>query len=170
MINRFFLVLATVGLLSGTVPAWGQGISEKAAEALAAISVLKTDPLGKDARKAITTVGEYANSETSVMVVVRASYFPELDTVGADNFNLLMASYLAGNMEPQILNSRTVDHPLQGMKTVLHTYTLLREKGTIHEVPEFEKWKHLGDEEFEILLKKLRASDTLMENPLGVMQ
>jgi hypothetical protein len=165
-----FVLLAFACLLAGAAPSWGQGLPDKATEVLEAIRVLRTDPLGKDAPQAMTKVGEYAHSESSVMVIVRASYFPELDTVGPQNFNLLMASYLAGNMEPQIINARTVDHPLDGMKAMLHTYRLLREKDAIDEIRDFERWKFMGDEELGTLLKKLKASDTLPENPLGVIQ
>jgi len=104
---------------------------------LKVISMLEADPAGKDAEEAMSIIVNFAQASNDVLVVIIPRYLPWLTRKPkVDNREILLASFVAGNVRAQLQKQIKKNHPAEGLHFMLGVYTKLRAKELIEKIPE----------------------------------
>jgi len=98
------------------------------AQALKAIDVFQKDPTSKEGFAAASTFMTFASKSPSVHISISKAVVPwkkDKDASDADTRKILLAAYVAGNLESQLKSGHAVDDVYAGWEQVLMTYTQL---------------------------------------------
>ena len=118
---------------------WTKKITPEAT--LKAIQIFKNDPTGEYAEGALSIIVNYAKNSPDVIATLQSELFPfEFDKIEVKAQTIFLGSFIAGNIEPQILQKTKKDFPFEGVKLLLYTYTKLRDKNLFKKNKTFEEW------------------------------
>ena len=142
-----FLGLLLFLSLSTIAPAADQPITKAAA--LKAISTFQKEPTSKEGFAAASTFMAFAAKSPTVHISISKAVVPwkkDNDASDADTRKILLAAYVAGNLESQLKSGRADDDVYAGWEQVLTTYAQLlhiNSAAKIEEVDELrEKDEH----------------------------
>jgi len=125
-LSAFFLGLLL--LVSGHDSTFAADADITKAQALKAIDVFQKDPTSKDGFAAASTFMAFAAKSPTVHISISKAVVPwkkDKDASDADTRKILLAAYVAGNLESQLKGGHAVDDVYAGWEQVLTTYTQL---------------------------------------------
>jgi hypothetical protein len=108
--------------------------------ALKAIGLFRDDPLSEDGRAAAAIIVTFVDKSHDVVVGLSKKVFPVFDAPGVSKkeTNALMAAFIAGNLDSQLLRGVKKDDPYAGDLQLIQTYRQLQKKNPRLKVPDIE--------------------------------
>lgn len=103
------------------------------------IKIIETDPLGNDADKAAGEILKFATDSEDVEVRLSSEVIPFLDEEDTRYNSILIASFIAGNIKPQLINRAKGNDAYSGILLELATYEKIRQKENSFKINELEK-------------------------------
>jgi len=109
--------------------------------ALKAIGLFRDDPLSEDGRGAAAIIVTFVDKSHDVVVGLSKKVFPVFDAPGVskNETNALMAAFIAGNLDSQLLRGVKKDDPYAGDLQMIQTYRQLQQKNPKLKIPAIEK-------------------------------
>lgn len=127
---------------------------------LEAITLFEEDPLRREIPMIMALITQFAMKSPDVNVVITMDLLPWLNAdPNPDPSNILLASYVAGNIRPQLEKKVNNNHSVEGIKFLLKIYAALKEKGKIPKIEHLEQWKELNEKELAGTIEKLIKDD-----------
>lgn len=109
--------------------------------ALTAIERYQKDPLAPDAGTLLSVIAKFAKQSEDVSILIDLKYFPtEFKSLESKNASQLLGAYIAGNVEYQVRNGIKENRPVEGILSMLSTYSSLKNSGAIETLPSFKDW------------------------------
>ena len=137
---QLMVLLSLVFTLSLAKDDWKKHITKE--EALSAIEIFEKDPVGKNARGALSIVTYFTKYNDTVMLEIDKNLLP---WIYKKDFkyrysNLLLGSYIAGNVKARLKGSSYKDNRYEGALMVIKVYTILKNSNDTEEIASIEKW------------------------------
>lgn len=109
--------------------------------ALKAIGLFRDDPLSEDGRGAAAIIVTFVDKSHDVVVGLSKIVFPVFDAPGVSKkeTNALLAAFIAGNLDSQLLRGVKKDDPYAGDLQMIQTYRQLQQKNPKLKIPAVEK-------------------------------
>jgi hypothetical protein len=109
--------------------------------ALKAIGLFRDDPLSEDGRGAAAIIVTFVDKSHDVVVGLSKKVFPVFDAPGVSKkeTNALLAAFIAGNLDSQLLRGVKKDDPYAGDLQMIQTYRQLQQKNPKLKIPAVEK-------------------------------
>jgi len=109
--------------------------------ALKAIGLFRDDPLSEDGRGAAVIIVTFVDKSHDVVVGLSKKVFPVFDAPGVSKkeTNALLAAFIAGNLDSQLLHGVKKDDPYAGDLQMIQTYRQLQQKNPKLKIPAIEK-------------------------------
>ena len=129
---------------------WGAMVTDAAAqpvsreEVLKSIAVFQKEPSSPGGFAAASTIQAFARHSEAVHISLSKAVIPWMkgpDASDADTRKMLLAAYLAGNVEAQLKSGKAADDPYAGWEQVLATYAQLLHINSAAKIPEVEGLK-----------------------------
>ena len=110
-----------------------------------AILVFHQDPLSPRGRAAGEIVRRYAEKSTDVMLTITPKLTPFLTNIRLPerDRSLLLAAYIIGNVDSQLLHNEKKDDPYSGVLEVIETYRQMQKRNAAVILPEIENFIEL---------------------------
>jgi|GEM_PF-1189429 len=145
IMKRILIMLLSVFIVTG-------GYGQNLRNVLHHISVIETKPLSAQADIAYEKVLKFATISDKVTVKIDAKLCPSLKyrNIKTKWSALLIGSFIAGNIKPQILKRIKKNHGYEGLLLSLNTYLKIKRVDENFKIKEMEKFLKLKAE------KKLR--------------
>jgi hypothetical protein len=109
--------------------------------ALKAIGLFREDPLSEDGRGAAAIIVTFVDKSHDVVVGLSKKVFPVFDAPGVSKkeTNALIAAFIAGNLDSQLLRGVKKDDPYAGDLQMIQTYRQVQQKNPKLKIPALEK-------------------------------
>jgi hypothetical protein len=137
-----FLIVGTIILLAICSPAAEQGMLINKETVRNAIGVFRQDPISQRGRAAGEVVRLFAEKSTDVILTITPKLAPYLADVKIpqEDRSLLLAAYVIGNVDSQLLRNEKKDDPYAGVQEVIETYRQMQKKAPALSLPEIESF------------------------------
>jgi hypothetical protein len=139
-----FLSLFLLGLLlllaDNRIACADQSVSK--VEVLKAINTFQMEPTSKDGFAAASTIMAFAAKSPAIHISISKAVAPWIKDKDASDFdtrNILLAAYVAGNVEAQLKSGRPVDDVYAGWEQVFTTYAQLLHINSAAKIEEVEE-------------------------------
>ena len=110
---------------------------------LNAITEFRVDPTSGRGRAAAAVVLNFTEKSPDVVVKINPKTVPFLKKNGEPERGSLMAAFIVGNLDAQLLRGEKKDNPYAGELQVIETYRQLKKKNSKLRIPEVEKFIEL---------------------------
>ena len=128
---------------------------------LRAISRFQSEPLKAKSNGILSIIINFADESQNVYIEVNSGYMPWLkQKKNINNTDILLVSFVAGNMRPQLINKEKKDHPVEGMIFMLRIYNKLRKAKKIEAISTLDQWSTLSVNELRELIPKIKEPDS----------
>jgi hypothetical protein len=109
--------------------------------ALKAIGIFRNDPLSEDGRGAAAIIVTFVDKSHDVVVGLSKKVFPFFDAPGVSQkeINVLLAAFVAGNIDSQLLRGVKKDDAYAGDLQLIQTYRQLQKNNPKLKIPAIEK-------------------------------
>jgi hypothetical protein len=109
--------------------------------ALKAIGLFRDDPLSEDGRGAAAIIVSFSDKSHDVVVRLSKKVFPVFDAPGVSKkeTNALLAAFIAGNLDSQLLRGVKKDDAYAGELQLIQTYRQLQKKNSKLKIPAIER-------------------------------
>jgi hypothetical protein len=111
--------------------------------ALEAIILFRNQPFGPEGHAAAAIIFRFVESSPDIQVNISRKVDPILrkdaSKLTEEQRGILLAGFLAGNADAQLLRSRAEDQPLAGVEQLIATYRQMQQRTRNLPVPEIEK-------------------------------
>lgn len=108
---------------------------------LEAIKIFRENPMGTDARGALSLVVNYAQNSDDVTITLLPKYLPwQAGSLGPNLEGIFLGAFVAGNVEHQLITNRKENRPLEGIQLMLDSYQMLKDRKKIDPIETFETW------------------------------
>jgi hypothetical protein len=118
----------------------GKAAFENKTDILQYITIIENDPMSMDADKAYPAILRYAEKSKDVTVTIDEKVLP---WVGGKYTRILLGSFIAGNMKPQIENKKNEDNTFAGLLLLFDAYNLIKKADPDFIEQEIEKQQEL---------------------------
>ncbi len=107
---------------------------------LVAIKTFKKNPLDDEGDIAMKNIVDFAESSEDITVTIDAKYCPWINEGENKNDHILLAAFIAGNIESQLEKSEQNNCTYDGILQEISTYKYLRKKKAIEQIKSLENW------------------------------
>lgn len=107
---------------------------------LKAIELFQRDPSSEQVLAIMRLIVNFAQESEDVIVNIDAQSCPWIGDREYKQGHVLLAAYIAGNIEPQLRGGQKLDHAYEGALQVISTYDQLRKLHMTEEVICIEEW------------------------------
>lgn len=110
-----------------------------------AIGIFRQDPTSQRGRAAGEIVRRYAEKSTDVILTITPKLAPFLSDIKIppDDRSLLLAAYMVGNVDLQLLRNEKKDDPYAGITEVIETYRQMKKQNPGLSIPDIENFIEL---------------------------
>ncbi len=111
---------------------------------LEAIKIFRENPIGDDARGALALIVKFTKESKDVVVTISPNYLPwEQGSLPPHLEGVFLGAFVAGNVEYQLMKGITENRPFEGIKLMLHSYKVLKDREKIEALENFDAWINL---------------------------
>ena len=111
---------------------------------LEAIKIFRENPVGEDARGALALIVKFARESKDVSVTISPNYLPwEQGSLAPSLEGIFLGAFVAGNVEYQLMQGIKENRPIEGIKMMLQSYKVLRDREKIEAHENFDAWLSL---------------------------
>lgn len=108
---------------------------------LEAIKIFRENPSGEDARSALALIVRFTKESKDVTVTISPNYLPwEQGTLSPYLEGVFLGAFVAGNIEYQLLHKINQNRPFEGIKLMLYSYKVLKDRDKIEALENFDTW------------------------------
>lgn len=139
------LLLVLLLCAAGSVLAESEPVITKEMALQAATLFRKADPFSEDARGYAAILIQFTEKSPAVVVEISRKAVPFLENkkIRQQELAILLAAFVAGNIDSQLLRGKKKDDPYAGDLQVIETYREMRKKKSRLKIPEIEKLMEL---------------------------
>jgi hypothetical protein len=148
-VKLFTAVLLSLFIAASATRMIAADVAPSKSDVLKAINTFQMEPTSKDGFAASSTIMAFASKSPAVHISISKAVIPwikDKDASDADTRNILLAAYVAGNVEAQLKSGHAVDDVYSGWEQVFTTYAQIlhiNSAAKIEEVDELrEKDEH----------------------------
>lgn len=142
---KHFITIGVIILLAAHLPAAEQGTLLNKETVRHEITVFRNDRLSPGGRVAAEVVRRFAEKSTDVILTItpkRAPYLSDMN-ISTEDRSLLLAAYVVGNVDLQLVRNEKKDDPYSGILEVIETYRQMQKKDPTLSLPEIENFIEL---------------------------
>ncbi len=141
-----FFMATLQPLVASSEDSWTTAITPEIT--LEAIKIFRENPIGEDARGALALIVKFAKESKEVSVKISPNYLPwEQGTLKPYLEGIFLGAFVAGNIEYQLINNIKENRPIEGVKLMLHSYKVLKDRSKIESLENFDTWLALDQED-----------------------
>jgi hypothetical protein len=140
--KQSILIVGAIMLLGIHCPAADLGVPVTKEEVRSAITLFRQAPASPRGRAAGKMVQSFAEKDDSIIIYITNKVVPFLDNVKIPHEDraLLLAAFVVGNIDSQLLRNEKKDHPYDGVLEVIEVYRRMRARNPAVRIAEVEKF------------------------------
>ncbi len=159
---RITIMAVSVVLLLCTAPAKADADAQypNAETVLQAVDTFEKGPTSPQGRRALNLIVEFTQNSESVRVDLFGGYFPwEKGSIDGQAQAALVGAFVAGNIRPQLRTGKREDHPVEGLRFMLNTYSRLAASRQVPRIAELDAWLRLDRNDLAILAARINKGE-----------